>query len=60
MTNYKKIKNMSVKEMADFIDRNDCCDCCAYRVDGCRALIDCPEGIKKWLESEAEDENNTH
>ena len=49
MTNFEKIKQMSVEEMAEIItcpylgERVDCCD-------------DCIECNKKWLESEVRED----
>lgn len=56
MTNYEKIKNMSIDEMADFIDNDNCCACCIYAYKGCSLSKDCRNGIRQWLESEAEQE----
>ena len=56
MTNYERIKNMKIEEMAKAIDDSDIvsqCDCCVY-IDNC-PNIDCKVGIKLWLESEAEE-----
>ena len=53
MTNYEKIKAMTVEEMAEHIldeFRIDCADC-ECRKDYC----DCRVCIKKYLESEAEE-----
>lgn len=68
MTNYGRIKNMSVEEMAiaifnlDFIDNGlNCENCCAYTKDGeCNKTDNdgkgtCIDGIKKWLESEVQE-----
>lgn len=59
MTNYEKIKSMSMEEMAAFIDTIDKhCQCCAHNrnIDGvCHVSLDtCESGVSKWLESEAE------
>lgn len=56
MTNYEKIKNMSVKELAEFIYGtaiNDCEYCCNGKCDDKNYCLD---GHKQWLESEAENE----
>ena len=58
MTNYEKIKNMSIDETANFIVDNDLlCSTCAFfdEKGNCRCSIGlmCVDGIKKWLESEA-------
>lgn len=49
MTNYEKIKNMSVEEMADFLCGRWChnCDYCDGRNESCL------EERKQFLESEA-------
>lgn len=60
MTNFERIKAMSVDEMADFINHetDGICSCCVrfgkseekcYNIPG-----ECKRGIKNWLESEAE------
>jgi len=47
MTNYEKIKQMSIDEMAEFIGE---CDYCNNDLE-CNG--NCDECCKKWLESEA-------
>lgn len=58
MTNYEKIKAMSVEEMAEFIntDADDCINCPAFVF--CDTVSDgsCHAIIEKWLESEAEED----
>ncbi len=58
MTNFEKIKQMSVEELAEFICNRMCADCCDNRCParefceaGCRY-----SGMSKWLESEADNE----
>ena len=51
MNNYERIKNMSIDEMAEFLNNKDC-DSCGYKGDDCS--YDCFIGIKSWLESEEE------
>ena len=50
MTNFEKIKNMSAKELADFIcgltDCNSCSICCSGG---------CEYSWEQWLKSEAEE-----
>lgn len=53
MTNYERIKKMSVKEMAELLE-GKCCYCsyrdkkwCTYNDD-----IHCVSGTVKWLNSE--------
>lgn len=53
MTNFEKIKQMSVEEMADFLARMKYCCCCPIKAfclnnDG----IGCRNVFIKWLESE--------
>ncbi len=55
MTNYEKIKNMSVEEMAEWLQEDiSGCFCCIYGRD-----FTCPNtciyGIKQWLEREVEE-----
>ena len=61
MTNFEKIKNMTVEELADYIFylgncTEYCYGHCAYQDDeecpndGDKA---CLEGVRKWLESES-------
>lgn len=57
MTNYEKIKSMSVEEMARFIGNTpsiNSCEFCFYGGDDC-FNIRCSYGVKKWLEQEADD-----
>ncbi|CZR99410.1 hypothetical protein CDFC105_72600 [Clostridioides difficile] len=55
MTNFEKIKNMSKKELAKFIDSlggDDCfCDYCEYGV----CDYSCSAGYENWLEMEVEE-----
>lgn len=52
MTNYEKIKGMSVEELAEFLcDKSDCYE---HR---CYMYKECAKGDKKkWLESECDAE----
>ena len=59
-TNLDRIKNMTVDEMAEFLDiiERDCTKVCAHiNKHECSGLSHrtCKEGIKKWLEQEAEE-----
>lgn len=58
MTNYEKIKQKSIDEMAKTILEgllNDLCDYCSYgSCDICRHKSDI-EIVRDWLESEAEE-----
>lgn len=51
MTNFEKIKQMNVDEMAELlVDKFKCLDCeCVYNCNACLFYI------KRWLESEAEE-----
>lgn len=55
MTNYERIKNMSVEEMEEFLfDMTDC--------QTCRATLlcddnGCKNAVKKYLESEVTNDN---
>ena len=50
MTNFEKIKSMSVKEMAEFIFDNYRCRKCACANNNCDGK--CKLGIAKWLKKE--------
>ena len=55
MTNYEKIKNMSIEEMAGFLAyerRGACAKVSAYK---CYHRDDCTICFRKWLESEVEE-----
>lgn len=54
MTNYERIKSMSVEEIVDFINKNYKCRKCAYYNKCCDS--NCESGIKLWLEAEVSDE----
>lgn len=56
MTNYEYIKNMTVEQMAKLINRIGYfpCEYCEY-TDSPGCGTKCAEGIKKFLESEAEE-----
>ena len=56
MTNYERIKNMSLDEMAKCISDVDNCILCELNSPECFEIddFDCSAGVKKWLESEAE------
>ena len=69
LTNYEKIKSMSVDEMAEFLEDEDnlatqYCNkkCCVYFEDNgdCKAYKavkrnSCVQAVKQWLESEVEE-----
>lgn len=52
MTNYEIIKAMDIDELAHLLE-DDCYYCVCYPATGSCSLP-CKEGVKKWLESEAE------
>lgn len=58
MTNYERIKAMSIEEMAAFVDAvqvETCHKVCVYKQgsENCKKLP-CQTGIKHWLERESE------
>lgn len=55
MTNYKRIKQMSVEEMADFLNYTDCCYMCVFCDQLCKVDEECREGISEWLKREVEE-----
>ena len=55
MTNYEKIKNMSIEEMAEFLDENMVCEFCERKEENICTGWNCREYIIRGLESEAED-----
>ncbi len=58
LTNYENIKNMSVKEMAKFINKVEQCKGKAfYNCDDkdCWDCAGCTDNTIKWLESEVAD-----
>ena len=55
MNNYKKIKQMTVDEMAEFLSNRAACGFCIYEFDECNEAIGCVEGIKQWLLQEVEE-----
>lgn len=55
MSNFEKIKKMSVEELAESFILD--CNCCIYFepcIEACDCDYDCKDGIKEWLESEVE------
>ena len=55
ITNYERIKEMSVEEMAEFLYGH--CECCVYRDrENFRHIKSlCDKGVYKWLNSEVEE-----
>ena len=58
MTNYDRIKSMSVEEMVNILYNEDlpCISCMAY--DECDGTNNCQEKIKQWLLQEVKDDEN--
>lgn len=56
MTNYERIKHMSIEEMTDFLDKStiEVCDTCAFRDRLCKVDEECHEGILIWLKQDAD------
>lgn len=55
MTNFEKIKNMTVEEMAKWLqDVISDCDYCPFFTESCDDCYTCFAGIMKGLESEVE------
>ena len=58
MTNYERIREMSVEEMAEILSDSDCEKRCGFTKDGkCNSYGNsdmCAEGVALWLNSEAE------
>ena len=52
LTNYDKIRNMTLDEMAEFLDTPDCYYC---KVENCDDYDDCKEALIKWLQQESEE-----
>lgn len=51
MTNFEKIKSMTIDEMATFLSRFDCLELCKYE-GACKTFDNCETGLKKYLEME--------
>jgi len=54
MTNFEKMHNMNMKEMALFLSLKDC-SFCAYCGKDC-GIIRCKDGVMEYLQQEAEEE----
>ena len=52
MTNYERIRNMSVEELAEFINERSPCECCKLNKWQTFVNVKCITGIKQYLESE--------
>ena len=57
VTNYEKIKQMTVDEMAECFSNTAGCGFCVYEFTECNSAVGCIQGITQWLLSEVEDEN---
>ena len=55
MTNYEKIKNMSIDEMAEFFAYERRGVCAEIDIEECAKCDDCTICFRKWLESEVEE-----
>ena len=55
MTNYDRIKSMSVEEMAEYLSDHWSCVDCAFEKDCDDNYISCHKNIKQWLEQEVEE-----
>lgn len=58
MTNYERIKEMSVEEMAGKLRWSSLgCKCCIYDPNECTRhdKMTCKDGISEWLNSEVEE-----
>ena len=55
-TNADRIRNMSDKELAEWINTKSTCEQCAYEPENLciKPRTTCTNGILKWLQSEAE------
>ena len=56
MTNYERIKAMSVEEVAKELAKDSACEFCKMRDEQSCDRITCEQGIIQWLESEVEEE----
>ena len=54
MTNLDRIRGMTLEELAALLE-SKACKCCAYRSLTPCGFKSCKDGIKKWLEQEAEE-----
>jgi hypothetical protein len=55
-TNYEKIKNMTVDEMAEYISKTPNCGKCTLAELDLACHCECSKGIKQWLLEEYKDE----
>lgn len=55
MTNYERIKNMTLEEMSKIIGTGNPCEFCVYNdsLTSCLSSdVDCSNAIKEWLKQE--------
>lgn len=55
MTNYQKIKDMSIDEMSEFISSIDIDECSGITTIGDKVVLPSLSDIKRWLEDEQND-----
>lgn len=55
MTNYEKIKQMSVEELAEQFEECICSHIQSYNVNYCNGKNDCENCVVDWLQEEAEE-----
>lgn len=53
ITNYDRIRNMSIEEMAELFSKSPCYCCKQHKDQTCK--MPCKQGVKQWLESEVTD-----
>jgi hypothetical protein len=55
MNNYKRIKNMNIDEMAEYLSNRAGCAFCIYEFEqDCNQEVGCVGSIKQWLEQECD------
>lgn len=57
MTNYERIKKMSLEEMAEYLADKGCCNLCSVGQKKCLTFevdCECSEAVQEWLESEVQ------
>ena len=56
MTNYERIKSMTIEEITELIARSDfSCDYCVVKSGMNCGNISCDDGVRAYLESEVEE-----
>lgn len=56
MNNFKKIKQMTIDDLAFWLSNRAGCCFCIYEYTDCNQAIGCVEGIKQWLLQEVEND----